>query len=224
MSALATIVGSLGELSESELRQLYLMVGVRLGIPDVPTGAKPQQKDTGKSGNAKASGGKTTQKPSSSKGNPQRKSQWANHPLYQEYSRLKKAVENQAKEAKTSFNSVDTAESRAYRTAFTQWVEAKHSFRGHGESGQIREGPGEGNAHEDEASSDEEEKGEPSRRKSTWPGAVASTSQPSASSPPRAKPEVPQPTLPASSAGKSSKASSGKSAASPPGKGKAAAK
>jgi hypothetical protein len=47
-----------------------------------------------------------------------------------EYSRLKKAVEHQAKEAKSSFNGVDSAESRAYKKAFVQWMEAKHSFRG----------------------------------------------------------------------------------------------
>jgi len=140
MSALATIVGSLGELSESELRQLYLMVGVRLGIPDVPAGAKPREPGGGKTSNAKKGRpGKSGGVPSSSKGNPQRKSQWANHPLYQEYSRLKKVVEAQAKEQRCSFNAVNTAESRAYAQAFTHWVEAKSSFRGHGESGQIRE-------------------------------------------------------------------------------------
>jgi len=222
MSALATIVGSLGELSESELRQLYLMVGVRLGIPDVPTGAKPQQKGGGKPPNANKSAAKGGKTSTSGRGNPNRKSQWANHPLYQEYSRLKKVVENQAKEAKTSFNSVDTAESRAYRQAFTQWVEAKHSFRGHGESGQIRSSTGEGNEDEDEVSSDEEEGPTAERRKTSWPG--ASTSQPTASSPPQSSTEVPQPAVPAGSAGKSSKSSPGKSGASPPGKGKAAAK
>jgi hypothetical protein len=157
MSALATIFGSLGELSESELRQLYLAIGVRLGIPDVPTGAKPQGKKTGKSGSAKQKAAKGQPSATSSKGNPKRKSQWANHPLYQEYSRLKKVVENQSKEAKCSFNAVDTVESRAYREAFTRWVEAKHSFRGHGESGQLRGNP---DGNESDASSEEEEEAE----------------------------------------------------------------
>lgn len=160
MSALATIVEKLGELSESELRQLYLVVGVRLGNPDVPTGAKPRGKATAKGRNSKPSAGKTGKKASSSKGNPSRKSQWANHPLYQEYSRLKKVVENQAKEAKTSFNAVDTAESRAYREAFTHWVEAKSSFRDH------RKG---GKEDDSEEESEEEEEG-PKDSASAKPG------------------------------------------------------
>jgi len=164
MSALATIVGSLGELSESELRQLYLMVGVRLGNPDGSAGSKSQRKGGGKASNTNSKGGKTTPSKSggktaspSSKGNPQRKSQWANHPLYQEYSRLKKVVEAQAKEAKTSFNAVDTAESRAYRQAFTHWVEAKSSFRDHGKSGQTGQTQGKEAESEDDSEDEEEE-------------------------------------------------------------------
>lgn len=158
MSALATIVGGLGELSESELRQLYLMVGVRLGIPDVPAGAKPQRQAGGKTAYANPSRPNKAVKGSSSKGNPTRKSQWANHPLYQEYSRLKKVVEAQAKEAKCSFNSVRTAESSAYQTAFTQWVNAKSSFRGHGGGDQARAKPGKEES-DVESSEDEGEKG-----------------------------------------------------------------
>jgi hypothetical protein len=159
MSALATIVGGLGELTESELQQLYLMVGVRLGNPGVLAGAKPQQPAPVKNRNAKSSSAKGTKTAPSSKGNPKRKSQWANHPLYQEYSRLKKVVENQAKEAKSSFNAVDTAESRAYREAFTHWVEAKSAFRDHREDGQ-NQSKTERNADEDEESSEEEEEEE----------------------------------------------------------------
>jgi hypothetical protein len=206
MSALANIVGQLGELSESELRQLYLMVGVRLGIPDVPAGAKPQKGGGGKASKTPGtSGGKTSKKSKSSKGNPQRKSQWANHPLYQEYSRLKKVVEAQAKEAKTSFNAVDTSEARAYRQAFTQWVEAKHSFRGHGESDQAPK-RSEGDVSEEDSS--EEEAG-PSK-------AAVPTIQ--------ARPGSPQPS--SSLAGKSSGGASGGVAKppSPPGKNKAPAK
>lgn len=136
-NALATIVGSLGSLTESELRQLYLIVGVRLGFPAgtepgtfVPGSSKQGSAGVKNPRTAGPSGGKTAKMgKASSKGNPQRKSQWANHPLYQEYSRLKKVVEAQAKEMKISFNQVDTAESRAYQQAFTQWVSAKGSFR-----------------------------------------------------------------------------------------------
>jgi len=200
MSALATIVGSMGELSESELRQLYLMIGVRLGIPDVPTGVKPQRTGPGKPGNAKPSTSRAGKKAPSSQGNPKRKSQWANHPLYQEYSRLKKVVEAQAKEAKTSFNGVDTVESRAYRQAFSQWLEAKSSFRDHrgGQDGNVpsRE------EQEDEESSEDEDEAE-----------AASSSQT------QAKPVPPPPiSKPVSGSGGSGKSRS------PPGKGKAPAK
>jgi hypothetical protein len=179
MSALADVFGLLGELSESELRQLYLAIGVRLGIPDVPVGAKPQQKGRGKTTNTRSKGGKPAASNTSSKGNPKRKSQWANHPLYQEYSRLKKVVEAQSKEQKCSFNAVDTAESRAYQEAFTHWVEAKSSFRGHGESGQLRDNP-----EKEEGSEDEQEEEKPAVKP-----AVASTSkQAKLASPPGAKP------------------------------------
>jgi hypothetical protein len=131
-NALAAIVGRLGGLSEPELRQLYLIVGVRLGFPD---GASPGK--TGKTvkgaGGGKASSSVSGPKKSSGqravKGNPSRKSQWVNHPLYKEYSRLKKVVEAQSKEARTSFNAVDTPERRAYDEAFIHWMEAKSSFR-----------------------------------------------------------------------------------------------
>jgi len=179
MSTLATIVGGLGELSESGLRQLYLMVGVRLGIPDVPAGAKPRGRAPVKDRNAKPSGSKASGKAVSSKGNPKRKSQWANHPLYIEYSRLKKVVESQAKEAKTSFNAVDSAESRAYRQAFSQWLEAKSSFRDHGESGskQIKSAE----AKKDEEDSSEEE-GEDEHRPP--PAGQSRTAPPPAKAPP----------------------------------------
>lgn len=163
MSALGTIVGALGELSESELRQLYLMVGVRLGIPDVPSGPKVLGKDRGKTSNAnRRGGGKTPARSAgSSRGNPQRKSQWANHPLYREYSRLKKVVETQSKEQHCSFNGVDTAESRAYRQAFSQWLNAKSSFRDHSKSGQNRARPAERKDDSEDESSEEEEEAKP---------------------------------------------------------------
>jgi len=194
MSALATIVGSLGELSESELRQLYLMVGVRLGIPDVPSGSKTPGKATGKARNPTSSGAKSQPKKASSKGNPKRKSQWANHPLYQEYSRLKKVVEAQAKESKLSFNAVDTAESRAYRQAFTDRVNAKSSFRDHSGGGQAQAMPARKEEDDEEESSEEEEEAKPS------------------SSQVQAKPAPPQPS-PAGSRKSTPPAGEGKAAA-----------
>jgi hypothetical protein len=134
MSAFTTVVGRLGELSESELRQLYLIVGVRLGKTDGGASASRSGKSTsnkggkGKAAAAKSSGGA---KKASSKGNPSRKSQWETHPLYREYKRLKKVVETQAKERNLSFAAVDTPERAAYNTALSQWLEAKSSFRDH---------------------------------------------------------------------------------------------
>jgi len=132
MSAFTTVVGRLGELSESELRQLHLIVGVRLGLTE---GGQSTQRAAGRAPN-KGSGGKAkVAKPSggakkaSSKGNPSRKSQWETHPLYREYKRLKKVVEAQAKEGNTSFAAVDTPEREAYNSALSQWLGAKSSFR-----------------------------------------------------------------------------------------------
>jgi len=129
--AFSAAVSRLDELSGSELRQLYLIIGVRLGYPD----GKDPNVGSASAGIVPARGGRAAAKRSGgprrgAKGNPGRKSQWANHPLYIEYSRLKKTVERQAKEAKTSFNAVRTDEARQYRTALSQWLEAKSSFRG----------------------------------------------------------------------------------------------
>jgi len=123
----------LGELSESELRQLYLIVGVRLGIAEggssAPriTGKAPNKGLAGKAKVARPAGGAKK----SSKGNPSRKSQWETHPLYREYKRLKKVVETQAKERNLSFAAVDSPERTAYNEALSQWLEAKSSFRDH---------------------------------------------------------------------------------------------
>jgi len=182
MSALATIVGGLGELSESELRQLYLMIGVRLGIPDAPTKPLAGGQQAGKSGNAGPSSKKSSKKGTSSKGNPSRKSQWANHPLYQEYSALKKVVESQAKEARTSFNAVDTPERRAYNQAFIHWMEAKSSFRDRRNDGK----------EDDDEESSEDEGG---------PAPPAATQ-----APPAVKPAAPAAPAPSSSAGENSPA------------------
>lgn len=137
MSAFATVVSRLGELTESELRQVYLIVGVRLGFPDGKETGKSSRGITkghaksggsSKTGPSGSSSGKTAKK-TSSKGNPQRKSQWETHPLYREYKRLKKVVETQAKELKVPFASVDSPEREAYNLALEQWLGAKSSFR-----------------------------------------------------------------------------------------------
>jgi hypothetical protein len=137
MSAFSTVVGRLGELSESELRQLYLIVGVRLGFPDGQTGKSSQggakgpskSSNTAKGGGKKGSSSGKAGKNKSSKGNPSRKSQWETHPLYREYKRLKKVVGTQAKEAKLPFASVDSPERAAYNLALEAWLGAKSSFR-----------------------------------------------------------------------------------------------
>lgn len=133
MSAFTTIIGRLGELTESELSQLHSIVAIRLGQrPDGGSAPRSRGPSSNKAGKGKA---KVAKPPGadkrSSKGNPSRKSQWETHPLYREYKRLKKSVEAQAKEAKTSFAAVDTPERAAYNEALSQWLEAKSSFRDH---------------------------------------------------------------------------------------------
>jgi len=128
-SAFAATVSRLEELTESELRQLHLIIGVRLGLTGgnaEPASGKPGARSRpGRGGKSSGRGGRA----GGAKGNPERKSQWANHPLYREYSRLKKVVESQAKEMKISFNQVQTPEQCLYREALTQWVNAKSRFR-----------------------------------------------------------------------------------------------
>jgi hypothetical protein len=131
-SAFTAVISRLGELSESELRQLHLIIGVRLGASPFQTSIV---RTAGKTSYPKKNKGSAGQKPAKAsstakRGNPVRKSQWANHPLYSEYHRLKKAVELQSKELKVTFNAVCTDESRQYKVALSQWLEAKGSFRG----------------------------------------------------------------------------------------------
>jgi hypothetical protein len=133
MSAFATVVGRLSDLSESELRQLHSIVGIRLGIASGESrphrGGGPTSNKVGKGKRVKDSKSQGAGKTASSKGNPSRKSQWETHPLYREYKRLKSVVETQAKEGKSSFAAVDTPERAAYNLALSQWLSAKSSFR-----------------------------------------------------------------------------------------------
>jgi hypothetical protein len=127
----------LGDLTESELQQVYLVIGVRIGVS--PSASAPHL--SGAASSSVKSGGKqkkgkgvkdatsSSKEKTSGKGNPSRKSQWANHPLYKEYATLKKTVETQAKEQKLSFAAVVSPEKEAYNLAFTRWMEAKSSFR-----------------------------------------------------------------------------------------------
>jgi len=132
-SRLATVVDCLDGMTDSELRQLQLIIGVRLGKPTF--GASAPVKSRGTTSRASVGNPGGTRKPKiprrMPKGNPSRKSQWASHPLYAECARLKKVVTQQSKETKLSFNAVDTDESRQYREALSQWLEAKSSFRGY---------------------------------------------------------------------------------------------
>jgi hypothetical protein len=151
MSAFSTVVSRLGELSESELRQLHLIVGVRLGSPDgVSTrgGRGASSSNKGGKGKGAAPNPQGKSRKAASKGNPSRKSQWETHPLYREYKRLKKVVETQAKEKKLSFAAVDTPEREAYNLALSQWLGAKSSFRHY--SGDKKESADERSADEGE--------------------------------------------------------------------------
>lgn len=138
MSTISQIVGLMDGLSNSELEQVMAVAKIRLGIRIPSFGEEPgtsgrqssggrNDRKSGRGGPVTGSGRKGQNR--SGRGNPTRKSQWETHPLYREYSRLKKVVETQAKEEKISFNSVNSAESVQYRSALTAWLEAKSTFR-----------------------------------------------------------------------------------------------
>jgi len=124
------IVSALDELTESQLRQLHAIIGIRIGADSalIPAGGKSSGASTRGKTSARGRGGQGSRR-GQKRGNPQRKSQWATNPLYLEYVRLKKSVETQAKEQKCSFSLVNSDEKRAYDAAFAAWMTAKSSFR-----------------------------------------------------------------------------------------------
>lgn len=108
------------------------MIAVRLGESTTSfTSGNPGQKiaaGKGKNLSKKGSGkpGQRKRRP----GNPQRKSQYATHPVYTKYKTAQKAVETYAKENKIPFKEV-TGEIRVtYDEALEAWLQTKSGFRG----------------------------------------------------------------------------------------------
>lgn len=132
MSTISEIVGLMDGLSNSELEQAVAVAQIRLGNRGPVSGGNPgnprRQSSRGRSGQS-GRGGQISGRGRTGRGNPARKSQWATHPLYVEYSRLKKLVEAQAKEGKIPFNQVASDESVEYRRALEAWLVAKATFR-----------------------------------------------------------------------------------------------
>jgi hypothetical protein len=129
ISALSQIINLIPRLTDLESDQLRAMLGVGVQNSATARGSTNQPK-AGSSSRAQGQQ-QNAAKPKTAKkrGNPARKSQWITNPLYVEYSRLKKVVEAQAKEAKIAFNAIATPEKASYDAAFTSWMEEKQSFR-----------------------------------------------------------------------------------------------
>jgi hypothetical protein len=127
MPGLSDIVSLLADISPLEKRQLLAILNVELGTQSQKSAPQQTRSSTSKATPTQKSSGKGNRP---KRGNPKRKSQHATNPLYQEYSRLKKIVEKQAKDGKTPFSSLRTPEKREYDAALTDWVRAKSSFRG----------------------------------------------------------------------------------------------
>lgn len=136
--ALAQIVDLMLRLSQEETSQLLAIVQARSGIATIPkkSSGTPRQGNAGSRNQGASGKSRSTRK----KGNPSRKSQWVTNPKYQEYHRLKKVVEAQAKAQKLSFNKVSTPEKMAYDAAFSAWMGEKSSFRTAGKTSAAEQG------------------------------------------------------------------------------------
>jgi hypothetical protein len=136
---LADAIRELDKLSPSEVRQLWALLKERLGEGASGSGINKSRSNPGPRGNSP--------RKSSKKGNPNRKSQWENHPLYQDYAKLKRLVKVEAKKEKVSFKDLRSETKTKYDQALTIWLEAKSTFRDHtgqkdkdeAETGQILE-------------------------------------------------------------------------------------
>lgn len=138
ISVLAQIVNLLPRLSSEETSQLLAIIRTRAGgeTPSRPSSGAPRRSDT----KTRDRGVPRMSRKPRKKGNPSRKSQWVTNPLYQEYHRLKKVVEVQAKTQKLSFNLVSSTEKTAYDAAFAAWMEEKRSFRSSGNAPTTEQG------------------------------------------------------------------------------------
>jgi hypothetical protein len=143
-NALAAIFDRLGDLSSSELWQLHLAIGVRLARQDGPTGTPGVPAAEGKSSRGGKPTGQTRGPPAGGRRKGDKVSQHANHPLWVEYNRLKRAVMRQAKEQKCSFGLVKSAEAADFTAAKDSWLATKDSFRGRQTTTEKGSGPASG--------------------------------------------------------------------------------
>jgi hypothetical protein len=129
MSDLGNIVTQVSALSLIDRQKLYALLSVEFG-GQPPAKPVATAATVPKRGQNLSSNGSSKPRKNARKGNPARKSQFATHPLYQEYKRLQKVVKAESKEQKVPVSQLSTPMSNAYRLAFTAWVEAKSAFRG----------------------------------------------------------------------------------------------
>jgi len=126
-SNLAEAVSAVDRCSDDEIRQLQALIAIRLGEgpPGTARRSRSQKAGGGKKGgkSSKTGLGRTR------KGNPQRKSQYATHPVYKEFKQAKKAVEELSKEGKIPFKDVTGDARDRYDEALSNWIRAKCGFR-----------------------------------------------------------------------------------------------
>jgi hypothetical protein len=130
-SNLTDAVAAFDRCSVDELRQLNAMITVRLGepIPSKTRGGPGKQVGGGIRGKtSKGKAHKTARNPKV-KGNPQRKSQYATHPVYKTYRDAQKALEREVKESKTLFKDITGPTRDAYVKALSAWLQTKSGFR-----------------------------------------------------------------------------------------------
>jgi hypothetical protein len=143
-SNLANCIRELDRCSEDELRQIQALITARLS-------GKSAGKARRSASSAKGSGGKkgseTSDKPvgkassAKKKGNPQRTSQYATHPVYKRYKEAKKAAETAAKTLAIPFREL-TGETRdSYDVALNAWIQTKSGFRGYEPEQETEERP-----------------------------------------------------------------------------------
>jgi hypothetical protein len=128
-SNLTDAVAAFDRCSDGELRQLSAMIAVRLGEALTSKTSRGHGKQVGGDVRGKTSKGKAQKPAGKTKGNPQRKSQYANHPVYMTYRFTKQKLEKEVKESKTLFKDFTGPARDAYVKALSAWLQTKSGFR-----------------------------------------------------------------------------------------------
>jgi hypothetical protein len=126
-SNLIDAVAAIDRCSEDELRQIQALIGVRLG--DRSTGSTRGSFGKKADGGKGAKGSKPASGKGKPKGNPNRKSQFATHPVYKMYKEAKAAVDAFCRTEKIPFKDVSGDLRRAYEEALSNWLQTKSGFR-----------------------------------------------------------------------------------------------